>query len=112
MYFPIFYFASQGLPSLSLVLLQVRGSQKVTIPRVRLSSNQTLVLALSDMQHGKASINGKIECIGCQYQSSSASANSATADTVFALFVNDVSNFSIEQSQVEAPLRQVGLVLA
>ena len=52
----------------------------------------------------RVSISGKIECIGCQldhYHKSGARA----VDTLFALFLDSVSTLTIEQSQVEAPLR-------
>ena len=85
------------------IILQISEAKRVHIPRVSISSNQTFVLALSDIE-GRVSISGKIECIGCQldhYHKSGARA----VDTLFALFLDSVSTLTIEQSQVEAPLR-------
>ena len=82
---------------------QISESKKVHIPKVSLTSNQTLVLALSDI-NGAVSISGKIECIGCQLDHYTESAT-RNVDTLFALFVDSVSSLTIEESQVEAPLR-------
>jgi len=84
-------------------VLKISESNRVNIPKVSLSSNQTFVLAMSDIK-GPVSISGKIECIGCQLNHYHKSATRAV-DTLFALFVDSVSSLAIEDSQVETPLR-------
>lgn len=84
--------------------LQISKSSKVSIPKVRLSSNQSCVVALSDID-GRASISGKVECIGCNHGDKQSTTATRPVDTLFALFVNSVSHFVIEHCQVEVPLR-------
>lgn len=98
---------SKTFKNCAALSFQISKSGKVSIPKVRLSSNQSCVVALSDID-GRASISGKVECIGCNHgDKPSSSLATRPVDTLFALFVNSVSHFVIEHCQVEAPLRHV-----
>ena len=88
--------------SCAKTILQVSKSRKVHIPKVRLLSNQSCVLALSEIE-GRASISGRIECIGCNLDQKQTS--EAFDDTLFAILVESVASLAIDKLTVDAPLR-------
>ena len=73
------------------------------ISKAKLSSNQSCILVFEDIP-GRVSVNGRIECIGCNHPSEEQRAKKVP-DTMLAFFVQSVSTFAIEDSLVNAPLR-------
>ena len=73
------------------------------ISKAKLSSNQSCILVFEDIP-GRVSVNGRIECIGCNHPSEEQRAKKVP-NTMLAFFVQSVSTFAIEDSLVNAPLR-------
>ena len=84
-------------------LFQISASKRVQISKAKLSSNQSCILVFEDIP-GRVSVNGRIECIGCNQKEAKQRANKAP-ETMLAFFLDKVSTFAIEDSLVNAPLR-------
>ena len=82
---------------------QISASKRVQISKAKLSSNQSCILVFEDIP-GRVSVNGRIECIGCNHPSEEQRAKNVPS-TMLAFFVQSVSTFAIEDSLVNAPLR-------
>ena len=82
---------------------QISASKRVQISKAKLSSTQSCILVFEDIA-GRVSVNGRIECIGCNHPSEEHRAKKVP-NSMLAFFVQSVSTFAIEDSLVNAPLR-------